>query len=258
MFFSELEQGKLIKRYKRFFADIKLNERIETAHVPNTGSLKGCLKENAPCLLTRSDNPNRKLPLTLEAILSGNTWVGVNTQRPNELAEELFKEGQLPFWTGFDRMKKEIKINEETRIDMVLWETSVLNKEKVSFSDFTSLAKKDRSKVHFVEIKNVTLARAETAYFPDAETLRGQKHIDELCELIKMGFSAEILFIIQRNDCQCFRPAWTIDAVYAEKLQHAYQKGLKLTAIKFKITETGLFPEFPNLPIHLEKNDVVF
>lgn len=234
-FRSPLLQGKLIKRYKRFFADVELDGKIVIAHVPNTGSMKGCSEPGSACLLSRASDPERKLQFTLEAVQVNHQWVGVNTSWPNKLALELFNEKTLPHWKKFDSVQSEVKISDHSRVDLVLWSSQSTSIKKWKKEDFSQ-----KHPVHFVEIKNVTLKEKHTALFPDAVTERGQKHIQELVSLIKRGFTAELLFVVQRTDVEDFEPAKEIDPEYAQLLHAAVKEGLKVTAISFEISKNGL------------------
>ncbi|MBS1971262.1 MAG: DNA/RNA nuclease SfsA [Bdellovibrionales bacterium] len=216
-----LDEGVFLKRYKRFFADIEWKGETLTAHVPNTGSMKSVNNPGALCLFSHSDNPERKLKQTLEMIKApSGSWVGVNTSTPNTVVRETLMSlvgqdsGKLPknwqHWAGFDEVKPEYKISAETRLDF-------------------ALSKKNSDKKHFIEVKNVTLAEGKLAMFPDAETTRGQKHLQELMDLMDQGHTAEILFTIQRSDCTEFSPADEIDPEYGKLLRKASQKGLKIS-----------------------------
>lgn len=216
-----LDEGVFLKRYKRFFADIEWKGETLTAHVPNTGSMKSVNNPGALCLFSHSDNPERKLKQTLEMIKApSGSWVGVNTATPNTIVRETLlglvgqKSGDLPknwqHWADFDEVKPEYKISAETRLDF-------------------ALSKKNSDKKHFIEVKNVTLAEGKVALFPDAETTRGQKHLQELMDLMDQGHTAEILFTIQRGDCTEFSPADDIDPEYGKLLRKASQKGLKIS-----------------------------
>ncbi len=201
-----LLKANMIKRYKRFFADVNLNGEVVTAHCPNTGSLKSCWEEGCVAYLSESDNPERKLKYTLEITESPmGCLVGVNTSWPNKLVKEAFLNRVVPDWKKFTDYKAEVKISKETRLDACL-----LND----------------SRQRYIEIKNVTLAREGVAQFPDAETIRGQKHLKELMALVAAGHEAEIVFTIQRNDCHSFSPAHDLDPEYARLLLEAYKKGV--------------------------------
>lgn len=222
MQFSErLREGKFLKRYKRFFADVQIDGKTVVAHVPNTGSLKTCLFEDAPCIVTETDNPQRKLKATLHFIQTPTSWVGVNTSLPNFLVYEAWQTKLIPEWRKFQAAQREYKISKESRLDMVL------------APDDEHL--RDKKKLHYIEVKNVTYALDGTAYFPDAVSTRGQKHLQELMRLKKEGSGAEIVFVIQRHDCKSFAPADDIDPEYGKLLRQARKEGVTIRALACKI-----------------------
>lgn len=209
---KKIHQGVFLKRYKRFFADIDWNGRTVVAHVANTGSLKSCNQAGQPCLFTESDDPNRKLKYSLEMIQApSGSWVGINTSWPNALVKEALLNKLLPHWEKWEEVKAEYKITPETRFD---------------FAAFHSGGKK-----HFIEVKNVTLAENEVAKFPDAVTERGQKHLRELMRMIDEGHTAELVFVIQRNDVKSFAPADDIDPEYGRLLRQAIAKGVHVVPL---------------------------
>lgn len=236
-FAKNCSEGIFLKRYNRFLADIQLADKIITAHVPNTGSMKSCNEKGSPCLFSTSDSPDRKIPYTLEAIKANNTWVGVNTSWPNKLAVEAFNTHFIPHWKNFDRCQSEVKISSESRIDLVLWSSKTFEQNKITPAQFSKIVSNEKNQIekpnfHLVEVKNVTLrADDNSAQFPDAVTERGQKHLQELMHLLGLGFTAEMLYIIQRSDCAVFKAAKEIDPKYSELLSQAYQKGLKITPL---------------------------
>jgi sugar fermentation stimulation protein A len=242
-----IAHGAFKKRYKRFFADIAYKNELITAHVPNTGSLKTCLNENADCLFTILDkNSHRKLLYTLQAIKTPNSWVGVNTSLANDLVWEAWKLKNMSHWRHFLYGKKEVKINEHTRIDMAFWKEDL--SIDVSKKIDPNLFKKHS--FHFVEVKNVTMAEDRVALFPDAETERGQKHLVELMKLMTMGHTCEIFFVIQRTDCEIFSPASKIDKKYAELLVEANKKGVKISPYACSISENEI-KIIPDNPLKL-------
>lgn len=217
MKFEEVaREAQFIKRYKRFFADVHLAGEVVVAHVPNTGSLKTCLFEGAPCVVTESSNPMRKLKATLQFLRTPTSWVGVNTSLPNGLVFEAWELGKIAAWRDFSQAQREFKISKETRLDLVLARGE------------QDLA--ERKNLHYVEIKNVTLAENGVALFPDAETTRGQKHLRELITLKNAGHGAEIVFVVQRQDCPEFGPADHIDAEYGRLLREAVAAGVSVNA----------------------------
>lgn len=230
-FEKPLREGQFLKRYKRFFTDIEFEGETITAHCPNTGSMKGLKDEGSPCLFSSHDDPNRKLKHTLEMIKVPKTWVGVNTSIPNKLAKELFETNPLPHWKEFNRCQSEVKISDASRIDLVLW-----NEKKHSIEKWN--AKNLKAPLHLIEIKNVTLGEDGVAYFPDAVTSRGLKHLEEMILLTKKGFTCEMLYVIQREDCKSFKTADDIDPEYGKKLKEAAKKGVRVTPLVCKLTKS--------------------
>lgn len=207
-FEEKVREAKFLKRYKRFFADVHLDGGVVVAHVPNTGSLKTCLFEGADCVVTESSNPERKLKATLQFLKTPTSWVGVNTALPNFLVHEAWQNRAIEAWREFSEAQREHKLSKETRLDLLLSEGP---------------------RKHYVEIKNVTLADGETALFPDAETTRGQKHLKELMALKASGHGAEIVFVVQRQDCTRFAPADHIDPEYGRLLRQAHEAGVTVS-----------------------------
>lgn len=233
-----LEEGRFVKRYKRFFAEIESARGTITAHVPNTGSLKSCLKEGASCRYLWNDDPKRKLKATLEMIQTPQSWVGVNTARANQLVKLALAQKLIPAWSEYPFNKPEFKINAQTRLDFVLWKfgeeaPKMLPESEVGVQDGL------QKELHFIEVKSVTYASDGTALFPDAETLRGQKHLRELMELKQKGFSVELCFVIQRMDTTCFQSADDIDPAYGALLRQAAQAGVRVSTLQVELNEKG-------------------
>ena len=204
-----LIQGRLIKRYKRFLADVTLEDgRVVTAHCPNSGSMKGCAEPGARVWISESDNPKRKLKYTWEVIRTTASCIGVNTLVPNRLVKSGVENGCIRELAGYDRVRAEVKTSDHTRLDLGL--------ESAEHG------------MAYVEIKNCTLVENGVAMFPDAVTTRGQKHLDELVRLRKQGHRAVIFYLIQRMDATFFTPAADIDPVYAEKLAWALDNGVEI------------------------------
>jgi sugar fermentation stimulation protein A len=203
-----LIEATILKRYKRFLADVDLDGQIITAHVPNTGSMQSCWEPNWKCALTLSKNPTRKLPYTLELIHNGESWIGVNTGNANKLAKLWLTDNLLPELAGYKTVVPEKKIG-LSRIDFYL-------------EDHPSLP------ACYVEVKNVTLKLNGEAQFPDSVTERGQKHLKELMKIKQSGLRAVMLFIVQREDVQVFRPAKSLDPKYASLLQDAKNAGVEI------------------------------
>jgi len=209
-FHPPLLEGHFQKRYKRFFADIEFEGETIVAHCPNTGSMLGLKEPGSPCRFSKNDDPKRKLKYTLEMIQTPGGWVGVNTGRPNKLVKELFETNPLPHWKKFDSCQSEVKISSDTRLDLALWKNTEDHPKKWTVKNIVP-------PIHFIEIKNVTMSDNKgLALFPDAVTTRGQKHIRELIGLQSQGHTTELVFVVQREDCQSFAPAADIDPTYAE------------------------------------------
>lgn len=237
-FEEPVREGEFLKRYKRFFADIRADGAVITAMVPNTGSLKTCLFENSQCVYTINDSPTRKLKATLQLLRTPTGWVGVNTAMTNKLVYEAFSAGVIEDWRAFKAMKPEYKISKETRLDLVL---------APSQADLEA-----GQKLHFIEVKNVSLAYDGVAQFPDAVTERGQKHLRELIELKAKGFGAEIVFVVQRQDCSSFSPARQIDPEYARLLGEAVKAGVVARVLACEIDPlSGVRITGAELPVKL-------
>jgi len=219
-FVTPLVPGKILKRYKRFLADVVLsNGEMVTAHTPNTGSMQTCWEPHWNVLLSKSSNPTRKLPYTLEMTHNGQSWIGVNTHLPNKLAIEAINDGTIAELTGYDSIRSEYKIG-ESRIDLLL--------EK-------------KNQKCFVEIKNVSmLGDNKPAIFPDSVSKRGLKHLHELTRLKELGHRACMLFIVQRQDVDLFSPAHKIDPEYAHGLFQAYEKGVEILSYQCQLNENEI------------------
>ena len=205
------EEAIFIKRYKRFFADIELRDGSElTIHCPNTGSMKNCLTPGQPCWFSRSDNPKRKLPGTLEIITTtGGRLAGVNTARPNKLVVEAIENGLISELQGYDTLRTEVRYGEEkSRIDILL-------------------AQGDAQ--CFVEVKSVTLeAQGKQARFPDAVTSRGAKHLRELMHVVEQGQRGVLVFCVQLTDIEEVCAAEDIDPLYTQTLAEAIAAGVEV------------------------------
>lgn len=244
-FESPLIEGVFLKRYKRFFADIRLGKDTVVAHVPNTGSMKGCSEAESACMLSPATNPERKLRYTLEMIRTPHSWVGVNTSNPPALVRELWESKKVDHWRTFDRFQAEVKINEHTRLDGALWASATQTLDKKG--RLTKLS----PPLHFFEIKNVSLAENGRALFPDAVTERGQKHLQEMIDLMEQGFTCEMIYVIQREDCKVFAPADAIDPAYGKILRQAVKKGLRVSALPCQISATQIVLASQSLPLSL-------
>ncbi len=208
IFNKKLISGEFIKRYKRFFVDVKINNKIITAHCPNTGSMMGLLSANNKVWLSKSENPERKLKYTLQIIENKKSMVGVNTHLTNKIVLEALEENSIKELKNLDNIKSEVKFGKNTRFDFLI--------------------SKNNKKI-FVEVKNVTLSRKKgVAEFPDAVTARGLKHLSELINASKRGFETYLLFLIQRNDCNQFKIAQDIDPDYYKLLTESAKKKLNI------------------------------
>ena len=219
-FNKTLISGEFIKRYKRFFVDIKIGKSIITAHCPNTGSMMGLLKKGNKVWLSETNNPKRKLKYSLQIIEDQKSKIGINTHLTNKIVLDALNKGTIKDFKNLDSIKKEVKFGQNTRFDFLL---------------------SKKNKKTFVEVKNVTLSRKnQIAEFPDAITIRGLKHIKELLNAKKKGFDAYLLFVIQRNDCNKFEIAKDIDPEYCELLIKAVKKNLKILCYDCKFSSKGI------------------
>ena len=217
-FTTPLIPGILISRYKRFLADIKLEDgQIVTAHCPNSGSMKGCKTPGSRVYLSYQDKPSRKLKYTWELVEANRAWVGINTGLPNKLVREAIEGNHIPELDGYPQIKSEVKFGKNSRIDLLL---------------------ENPADICYVEIKNVTLLENEQARFPDAITLRGQKHLNELMKAVKTGHRAVIFFVVQRQDATSFAPADDIDPEYGRLLRRAVKSG----GVEILVYQTRISP----------------
>jgi sugar fermentation stimulation protein A len=204
--------GTLVKRYKRFLADVELESgAVVTAHCPNTGSMRGCSTPGTRVYLSESNNPKRKLNYTWELMELPATLIGINTQVPNKLVQHSIEAGRVEALSGFTSVRPEVKTGEHTRLDLLL--SNAAGEEC------------------FVEVKNCTLVEQGVARFPDAVTTRGQKHLAELERLVSLGKRGVIFFLIQRMDAVAFTPASDIDPTYARLLRRVVRAGVEVIAM---------------------------
>ena len=212
--------GILVKRYKRFFADVQLDNNVVTAHCPNTGSMMGLLDAGNKVLLSKSDNEKRKLKYTLEVIKLKKSHVGVNTHRTNRIVEKALNDNVFNFVKSITEIRREVKYGENSKVDFVV----TTSKEEV-----------------YIEVKNVTLSRVKkTAEFPDAVTIRGSKHLIELAKLKKKGIRAVMLYVIQRDDINSFKIASDIDPIYARNLKKAMKSGVEVFCYDCKFSKKDI------------------
>ena len=219
-FGNKFISGLFIKRYKRFFVDIKINNKIITAHCPNTGSMYGLLKKGNKVWVSKSNNPNRKLKYTLEIIRDKKSKVGVNTHFTNKIVLHALQNKLIKEFKNISEIKPETKFGKNTRFDFLIAD------------------KKNKS---FIEVKNVTLSRKKgLAEFPDAVTTRGLKHINELENAGKKNYKIFIIFLIQRDDCEFFTIAKDIDPDYAKALKLAVKNKLNILCYDCKFSSKGI------------------
>ena len=217
MKFNEtLIAGEFIKRYKRFFVDVKIGKEEVVAHCPNTGSMMGLMKKGNNVWLSKSSNPKRKLKYTLQIIEDQNTKVGINTHLTNKIVFDALSKRKIKNFKNLDKIQQEVRFGKNTRFDFLITE---------------------KNKKTFIEVKNVTLSRQnDIAEFPDAITSRGLEHIQELLKAKKKGFEIYLFFVIQRNDCSKFELAKDIDPEYCELLLKAVKKNLKILCYDCKFS----------------------
>ena len=222
-FTKSLIKGKLIKRYKRFFVDVKLNTRVVTAHCPNTGSMKGLLDEGNEVFLLEHNDPKRKLKYGLEIIKVQKNLVGVNTHMANKIVNHALKNGLIKELQNNDKINSEVFFNKETRFDF--------------------LVEKKKEKI-YIEVKNVTLFRdKKTAEFPDAITSRGSKHLLTLIDAIKKGYKSYLIFLVQIQNMENFKIAKDIDPEYYNNYQVAKKAGVNFLAYRCKISSKKILIE---------------
>lgn len=233
-FNQPLNEGFLLSRYKRFFADVEFKGEKITIHVPNTGSLKSVIEKDPKvpqkCWFSLHNDPTKKLKGTLEAVqtLSG-VWVGINTSNPNRIVTEAIQNSivsEKPFlshWKNYKFYKSEYKINSESRLD-----GAFLDSEK-------------GKPLHFIEIKNTTYSfQKGLVQFPDGVTERGQKHLVEMMKLMKQGHKCEIIYSVQREDCSLFSPCTEMDPEYTELFNEAHEQGLIISPLIVQINQSEI------------------
>ena len=226
-----LSKGKLIKRYKRFLADVVLEDgTILTVHCPNSGAMTGCAMPGCTAYFSDSMNPKRKLRYTLEVTQTADAAICVNTHRANGLVEEALVDGHIPALAGFDELHREVRYGiENSRIDLLL----IFGETRC-----------------YVEVKNATLGVGEgVVAFPDAVTKRGQKHLRELMHMVEQGHRAVLIYCVARTDAESVRAAQEIDPGYAQTLREAKRAGVEVYALKIAINlpEMKLLDSLPVL-----------
>ena len=220
-----LHNGRILERYKRFLADIELeNGQVITAHCPNTGSMTTCWAPGAKVQVSYSDNPKRRLAWTLERVNMGRGWVGVHTGRVNAVIADAIGNGQITSLTGYRRITAEphfvVEGYPRSRFDLHLTDGPNLDA--------------------YIEIKNTTLLDGDCIRFPDAITERGRKHLQLLLEAVIRGWRGVIIFAVNRPEGRAFEPAWEIDPDYSETLEIVAQLGVEVLATRLRHTDTGI------------------
>jgi len=212
-----LISGTLLRRYKRFIAEVQLgDESVVQAHCPNSGSMKGCNEPGRRVYLSGTNNPNRALKYTWEMIRMPGSLVGINTLVPNRLVAASIAAGEIDELRGYDSLRTEVRVGSKSRLDL-----------RLSRTDGSAC---------YVEIKNCTLVQQGIAYFPDAVTERGLKHLRELQALTQQGHRGIVFFVIQRSDAREFRPADMIDPEYGSQLRKAVQNNVEILAYDVHIS----------------------
>jgi sugar fermentation stimulation protein A len=216
-----LIQGELVKRYKRFLADVRLESgELVTAHTANSGSMKGLTDPGNPVYLSYHDKPGRKLKYSWEIVKVGEVAVGINTSLPNLLVAEAIGNGTIRELQGYSQLRREVKYGKNSRVDILL-------------SD-------GKAGQCYVEVKNVTLVENDVAYFPDAVTERGRKHLVELMDMVGQGNRAVIFFVLQRRDGRYVAPADHIDPGYGKTLREAERHGVELLGYRAQVTPESI------------------
>ena len=232
----QLQTGRLIRRYKRFLADVALpSGQVLTVHCPNSGSMRGCMTPGSAVMISRAENPRRKYPYTLEMIHTDGTWVGINTSRTNLLVREALLAGLIEEIGPVENIEAEVRVSARSRLDFLL-----------SQGEHRT----------YVEVKNCTLVEDRWAMFPDAVTSRGTKHLQELLALREAGHRAAVLFCVQRTDAEAFRPAAHIDPLYAATLQQVNNRGVLVLAYQAEVTpkRIGIVKSLP-VRLHSDSTD---
>ena len=213
---TNLIRGALMQRYKRFLADVRLaTGEVVTAHCTNTGSMLGCKEPGSAVYLSLSPNKGRKLAYTWEMIQVERNWVGINTMHPNRLVAEAIAAGAIPELCGYETIRREVKVSAHSRLDLCL---------------------EGSHGCCFVEVKNVTLSFDRAAAFPDAVSERATKHLKELIRLKRKGHRTAVVFVVQRSDCDYFRPADEIDPEYGRWLRKALKAGVEALPYHAEVT----------------------
>lgn len=224
--------GQLLRRYKRFFVDVVLDDgaagggREVTAHTANTGAMTGLVEPGTPVLLTRHETKTRTIPWELEAVFVDDAWASVNTGTANRFAARAVEQGLVPELGGYARVRREVfpSARSRSRFDLCLEEPR----------------ERPPGGRCFVEVKSVTLKQGDRALFPDAVTARGRKHLDALTRLARKGERVAMLYVSQRSGCASFSPARAVDPAYARALTSATRAGVEVYCVCCSASERGL------------------
>ncbi len=221
-FEKNLIPGRLLRRYKRFLADVELSSgEVITAHCPNSGSMQGINEPGSRAYVMPYDpSSGRKLLYTLELVEAEETWVGINTSRTNHLVAEGLERKLLSEFKEYSTCRREVKYAENSRVDFLLEEKGL--------------------PPLYLEVKNVTLRRDGVALFPDAVTERGTKHLDALSRMVEAGARSAILYVVQRKDCEAFSLAKDIDAAYSDMAKSAKKKGVEAYCYACHVSPTAI------------------
>ena len=222
-FHPPLQEARLERRYKRFFADVRFDNGEEVvAHCPNPGSMLGLAQPGRRVWLSYHDSPKRKLKWSWELVeTEEGALVGVHTGKANDLVDEALRDGRIKELSGFETLTREVRVSEKSRIDFQL--------------------SKPKTPQTYVEVKSVTLSRSPAlAEFPDSKTARGVKHLQELSRLVEEGFRAVLLYVAQREDCRRFAPARDIDPAYFQAMQEGARAGVEILCYDCAMSARGI------------------
>ena len=230
-FSPALIPARLLRRYKRFLADVSLDDGTQlTVHCPDPGSMRGVAVPGRRVMLSYSANPARRYAHTLEMIHNGRTWIGVHPALANRLVAEALNDESIVELQGYTQLRREV-----TPKDLAVLE----RKQATSRFDF-ELSGGRRRKACYLETKSVSLVINRLCAFPDAPTVRGQRHLEDLIQLRRMGFRVVVLYVIQRGDGRALRMAHEIDPVYAQRARQARAAGVEMLAYRAKVRPSGI------------------
>ncbi len=224
-FSAPLTPGTLIRRYQRFLADVRLEDgAVVVAHCTNTGTMLQMAEPGSPVLLSPAKNPLRRTRWDWQLVMVNDRWAGVNTTVPNLLLREGFETGLVPEFRGYSAIRMEAPYGAGSRVDALISGPEGL---------------------FYVEAKNVTLVEEGCALFPDAVTVRGTKHLDELAAMVREGHRAAVFFLVQRMDAECVGTAAHIDPVYAARLAEVNAAGVEILPWRALVSPEGVFLDHP-------------